>query len=175
MRHRVTILWLIVLLNWFYCCYDTVAQSSTRAQFDNLLVAAHFYVISYAVWPPSGELHICIADTNRLKDALKATLNNRKTSGHQLIAVDLAQNEEIKIIETCNAVILGDQPEWNKTIIDHFRGRPILTLSSETDITTQGGMVFLPQGKPPRILLRQVKDSGLKIDATLLAISEIIQ
>lgn len=149
-----------------------LAQGASAEKLEDLLAAAHFYVVSYTAWPNREDLKICVPENHRLKESLTSVFSNRVTAQRRLLVSPLSENPEYE--KTCDAIILSGDDD-DKKILKRVGDRPILTLSSESDVTNEGGMIYLPKGKPPRILLKKVTQSGLRIDSALLAISEIVQ
>lgn len=148
-----------------------LAQSTGSSKLDELLAAAHFYVVSYTVWPKNNEIRVCLSGKSRLQGLLTSVFSSRSSSQRRYLPVVLSAMSKPET--ECDAVILSNDSEENDQLINRLSAYPILTLSSEVDVTPQGGMVYLPQGKPPRILLERVKKSGLKVESSLLEISDI--
>lgn len=150
-----------------------LAQGPSESKLEELLAAAHFYVISYTAWPSKEELRICVPPNHRLKDSLNNTFSNRVTAQRRMTVVDLSTVSDVG--KSCEVAILTGDLSEDKELVERIGSSPVLTVSSEIDVTDFGGMIYLPKGKPPRILLKQVNKSGLRIDSALLAISEIVQ
>ena len=171
MRSRLFYFWALVVA----CLAGStaVAAQGSTAKLKELLSVAHYYVISYTVWPKNDEIRLCISNQNRLKETITSVFENRSSANRKFIVRELSSIEKPET--ECDAVILSDDTVESSKLLARLESHPVLTLSSEIDFTGKGGMVYLPQGKPPRILLSRVTKAGLKIESSLLEISEIVQ
>lgn len=149
------------------------AQGSNPAKLNELVAAAHYYVVSFTSWPKPGEVKICILGEGPLNQTLISVFTNRSSSDRRYLVETI--DGQADIIARCDALIIWEESANIDSTLRQIEGRPILTISSGVDLVLKGGMVFLPQGKPPKVHLERVTRSGLKIDAALLEISEIVK
>jgi hypothetical protein len=150
---------------------SSYAEPATRI--EDFIVASHYYVISYSKWEENHEIiRVCIDPTHKLFENLGTTLEGKKTS-NRTIEVNIL-NESMDIT-TCSVCILAKNTSENIRIIQETRNLPILTMSSEEDITKNDGDVFLVSGKPPRINLLTVTNKNITIESSLLGISDVIK
>lgn len=151
------------------------AQSPTKKSLEDLIAIAHFHVISFATWESIAELNtikVCIDETHPFNSSLESTLSGLTTKNRS-VEVE-PHNLNTDILLSCHvAVLTGDQKK-NKAVIERLAKSPVLTMASEEDITEYGGMVYIRSSKTPKFNLAKLKEANIRIDSTLLAISEIV-
>lgn len=154
-------------------CLSQTSQSGKKL--EDFIAAAHYHVISFSNWEKdsesTGPITVCIDKTHSIFDNIMKTFSGGKIRSREL-AVKIIQEVE-GIDSVCQVIILGGNSDFNKTIIGRIGDLPILTMSSEEDITSIGGPVYITN-KTPKIHLGRLRKINVRIDSRLLAISEII-
>lgn len=154
-------------------CLSQTSHSGKKL--EEFIAAAHYHVISFSSWENEGEtagqITVCLDKTHSIFDNIVKTFSGRKIRSRELSVSIIQETEDISSV--CQVIILGGNGDFNKSVIERIGDLPILTLSSEEDITSIGGTVYITN-KTPKIHLGRLRKVNVRIDAQLLAISEII-
>lgn len=173
--------WSITLISMFLllCCNPQQAYCENISDGNrpsSFLIAAHYYVISYTRWKDPDvdkTIQVCIADSSTLRDALSKDLMGRVVKGRSIMVSLLSAVNAPE--QSCNVIVLDKDPLTNRKLIEKVAAYQILTVSSEDDITKYGGIVFIVDGRTPKINLANLRRTKVQIDSSLLYISDIVE
>lgn len=160
-----------------FCASPTFAQNQRSESLEGILSKGYYYLLSYTRWPnidALGEIRVCINPRHDLHQELAGFLQQRKIGERRVVVQPLYQADE-ETLKRCNVVILESERPLNTKIIQITTGAPILTVSSDDDITEYGGIAFITRAselKPPKFNLLAIKASKLQVGAALLDYSE---
>jgi hypothetical protein len=173
-RRRLKVGCLIALIFLFLC--DAVAAQNEGA-LQSSLAKAYLYILSYTRWLNSpadqSDIVFCVNRGHNLFDLFSDLLPTKKIHGRKIV-LRFFEADDVNSLAQCNVIALSKDDEANKTVIKNIQGKPILTMSDETDITRYGGIVFLAHDQklqPPKIDIAVMRAAQLSIDASILDLS----
>lgn len=141
------------------------------------LVKAYLYIASRTTWPEgaikNGSFVFCINRNHELFDTFSTFLPTKEIH-KQRIQLQFFNEYDAADQQKCNLIALSANEKGNIAVVGNVKSLPILTIAHETDITEEGGIVFLSHDKklePPKINFETMQSSGLKIDSGVLDIS----
>jgi|GEM_PF-5658694 len=158
------------------------AQAYTLDQTREATFArAYYYLLAHTEWPSVNrsdlsdrvQLRFCIEKDHILFSALSSIIPKYSISGKPIMVDVLRPDDDVSLME-CDVIALGGNEEVNRTVIKKTIGAPILTVSSESDITAYGGISYIPLGDrllPPKISISALTKSRLVIGASMLDLS----
>lgn len=165
----------------FLLCTAFVCNASMESSLEENIKAAYLYNFAKFVgWPErafeakDSPLIIWLVDDDSLTDSL-TLLENKSVSGRKLV---IQYEKDKKIKTACHIVYIGESKKNSlKSVLAHFRGKPVLTVSSIKGFASQGGMIgFVRKGNLVRFEVNRnaVMESGLTISSRLLKLALIV-
>ena len=97
-----------------------------------------FHLTRFVEWPalPESEIRVCVVGADAVA-ALITDLSGREVKNRSLrVMVDLVPDPAV-----CQVLFIGPGERHVAELLARVRGRPILTVSDETDFVHHGGMV----------------------------------
>ena len=168
-----------VVLFAFILSYNTDLKAQTpkkQTSVEEILVKHYYYVASYVSWPNGKELqevNFCIERGHFLHSSFSKFLPKKKILGKKTNLMFFDLNDKGSQ-QNCNIIVINGDRKLNSSVIENVKDLPILTMSSEDDITRNGGLVYIPADlskKAPKVSMSAFKSSNLTLHPTLLNFS----
>lgn len=147
---------------------------------ENIKAAYLFNFAKFVEWPDGvfstehDSIQICVIGDDILSETLEL-LEKKVVAGR---TIEVRHGNEIIPGKRCNIVYIGESYQQNvENVLDTYRGKPVLTVSSIKDFAERGGMIgFVRKGNLVRFKVnrRVVSESGLSISSRLLKLALII-
>jgi hypothetical protein len=159
---------------------DSLAQSQASPEYQ-LKAVFLFNFAQFVEWPasafagPDAPVVIGILGEDPFGSYLDETVRGEKVNDRPLVVRRFRSVEEIT---TCHILFIsGRDKERFRDILDHLRGRSILTVSDGEGFATMGGMVRFVTDKNRirfRINLEAAKAADLTLSSKLLRAAQIV-
>ena len=146
---------------------------------QSILVRSYMYVSSNTIWPKKediSEVKFCTERGHFLYSFFAKELPKKELDGKpinlQFFRINDKENQR-----KCDIIVLNGDEKLNSQVIENVKGHPVLTISSEEDITKKGGLVYIPsdleaEKNTPKICIKNLRDTNLKIKTSVLNFSD---
>jgi len=173
---RVRFILGILTLLWLFIP-NAYAQSPDE---DQLWAKWINNLIPYLKWPVAhNPLVVCTVGRGHVDEFLRASIKTEEAAaarqGKKLTPIQVMPQTMKSSFKDCNVLYVSiSETDVVENIIDKLNDRPVVTVSAIPSFALRGGMIeFMRQdGKPFRINSKQIYQTGVTINADLLAISE---
>lgn len=140
------------------------------------IVKAIYYLLVRSEFPGTrgnSNLLLCIEKANDLTIDISEYFPSKRV-GNMAVQVKVWPQFKNYDLKECDVIVLGSRDDENKLILMSLGEAPVLTISTISDITSVGGIIYMPQSKrmPPKINLTALTRAGILIDASILSLSQ---
>ena len=134
----------------------------------------------YTTWAPvdlpaGGQLTICVAGDNRMVDTLDTLARRQQVQDHVVVV----RRIRIDASAGCHLIFWpGSDIVERQALLQAVAGRPVLTVSDDSEFTRSGGMInFFVDGGRMRFAVNPTAAAraGLKISSRLLSLAVIVK
>lgn len=165
-------------LNALFSARELSAQE-TKSREGAIKAAALYYVAKFVRWPTisneQGTFNICIAGEDPLNDEIEKAVSGKLIDSQKLAVIFLKDGESKKVTTSCQILFLGNLPESHKkTLLEGLDGKPILTVTTATDIAWNiADIFFVEQDNRLRIGIDRERTTAkqLKVSSELLQLA----